>query len=780
MAHGGDVRVGGLGSHPLRDRKQWADLELSGFPGRPSESADGAGHSAASAPPAGPGRVDAGTLVADPEPVVSDPSVPEKDADDAPAAGSRPRRALEDPSDPEAVEDWPEPWKFADGVSLRPWQADAVTAWENAGHAGIVQAVTGTGKTMVGIAAISAALDAGLRCVVLVPTITLRTQWVAALAETLPEADVVGDPKEFADWHVLVCTVQTAMNHQYLLARQAGMVIADECHRCGSPKFSRALRDHYEWRLGLSATVERGDEGDQVIGRYFSGICFDLRYDRAVAEGLIAPYDVALVGVPLGDRERVRYEKLTDALTDVARALRSRTDIPEEPFPAFISAVNQLANDRGSRYSRLARKYLADFSNRKKLLAASQMKYRVIKLLEPVVRGSHGALVFTQTKESAERAADILGNLGISSGAVHSGQDSEQREERLYEFAAGETKALAAPRILDEGVDVPEADLGIVVASNNSRRQMIQRMGRVLRVKRDGGPARFAVLYGIGTVEDPHHTEEMPAFYRECLPWARRSAEFDLSGKGQAAALIGFLGADPNEGKWDYASGSGSRADEHPATTARTSPASAATPMSDNDLGIGPDEPATAITAAQRKAAGSRLNEIGAVLGMKTGDRLLKKIGPVRRWLERHALTWRTCLDACPDGISELSISASELAIMTRACVSLESWIPGPSSRSGSHIREKDAGHYLQFLWGAMLAIRSQYATAYQVLMARWGRVSDQAERFDDIAAALGIDERRAHVLYDWGLESCWTLMKGIARRSRPSEITLRKVPGRA
>lgn len=776
VAHDGDVRIGGLGSHPLRDRKLWASLEFSDFPGRPPTPTDRDESTVRSSAPAHTGQAAAG-LMADPEPAVAAQMVPAPDVEGAPLAGSRPRRALEDSGDPGPMEDWPEPWKFADGVRLRPWQTDAMAAWENAGHIGIVQAVTGTGKTMVGIAAISAALDAGLRCVVLVPTITLRTQWVAALAATLPEADVVGSPKEFADWHVLVCTVQTAMNHQYLLARQAGMVIADECHRCGSPKFSRALRDHYEWRLGLSATVERGDEGDRVIRDYFRGICFDLRYDRAVADGLIAPYDVALVGVPLEDGERSRYEKLTDTLTDVSRALRARTDVPDEPFPAFISAVNQLANDRGSRHYRLARKYLADFSNRKKLLAASRMKYRVIGMLGPVVKSSHGALVFTQTQDSAEKAADILGKLGISSGAVHSGQDAEQREERLYEFAAGQTKALAAPRILDEGVDVPDADLGIVVASNNSRRQMIQRMGRVLRVKRDGGSACFVVLYGIGTVEDPHHSGETPAFYQECLPWARKSKEFDLSRTGEASDLAVFLGGDPDEVAWEYASANGAGtavpSSVGPVAIVKT------TPMSDDALGLGADAPASGITMAQRTAADRRLRELGTVLGTKTGDKVLKKVGQVQMWLERHELTWRTCLGACPDGISELSISGSELATLARACASLESWSPGPSNRSDRGVPEADAGHYLQFLWGAMLAVQSHYATAYQVLMARWGRVSGQVERFDDIAAALGIDERRARALYDWGLESCWTLMRGIARRSRPSEITLRNPPDR-
>lgn len=62
---------------------------------------------------------------------------------------------------------------------------------------------------------------------------------------------------------------------------------------------------------------------------------------------------------------------------------------------------------------------------------------------------------------------------------------------------------MTAPQVLDEGIDVPAADLGIVLGASHSRRQMIQRMGRVLRRKPDGRPARFAIVFVEGTTEDP-------------------------------------------------------------------------------------------------------------------------------------------------------------------------------------------------------------------------------------------------------------------------------------
>jgi superfamily II DNA or RNA helicase len=81
--------------------------------------------------------------------------------------------------------------------------------------------------------------------------------------------------------------------------------------------------------------------------------------------------------------------------------------------------------------------------------------------------------------------------------------DMTERKKVFAAFESGEHELVAAPRLLDEGVDVPAADLAIVLASSRSRRQMVQRMGRVVRKKEDGRLARLAVLYVEGTAEDP-------------------------------------------------------------------------------------------------------------------------------------------------------------------------------------------------------------------------------------------------------------------------------------
>jgi RNA polymerase primary sigma factor len=102
----------------------------------------------------------------------------------------------------------------------------------------------------------------------------------------------------------------------------------------------------------------------------------------------------------------------------------------------------------------------------------------------------------------------------------------DDRKQGMEDFRSGASQILAAPRLLDEGIDVPEADLGIIVAANRSQRQMVQRLGRVIRKKADGRVGRLVVLYSKGTVEDPDVQGE--EFLGKVLPFAREVDFFDM------------------------------------------------------------------------------------------------------------------------------------------------------------------------------------------------------------------------------------------------------------
>ena len=209
--------------------------------------------------------------------------------------------------------------------------------------------------------------------------------------------------------------------------------------------------------------------------------------------------------------------KLLNQRTVVRRALRDHGGSTPAEGRARLEAVSHQTNrvapgsdaratscastERSMRPLR-AGQYLSPFNRRRELLAEREAKYEGLSKLEGAVRSARRVIIFTQTVRAAELATAELVDLGIDAQALHSALDMVERREVLARFARGHLHTIVAPQVLDEGVDVPDADLGIIVAASRWR-QMIQRMGRVLRPKNDGRLARFAVLYVQGTSEDP-------------------------------------------------------------------------------------------------------------------------------------------------------------------------------------------------------------------------------------------------------------------------------------
>ena len=141
--------------------------------------------------------------------------------------------------------------------------------------------------------------------------------------------------------------------------------------------------------------------------------------------------------------------------------------------------------------------------------------------------------MFTDSIATSERVCVGLRHAGLRVASLHSGHNHNERADHLRRFADGYLDAVVAPRVLDEGVDVPEADLAIIVAGSNTRRQMVQRMGRVLRRKADGRLARLGVLYLEHTTEDPSNGAH-EVFLGEVLGVAEDYKRFKQSDVGAA------------------------------------------------------------------------------------------------------------------------------------------------------------------------------------------------------------------------------------------------------
>ncbi|MHB1782792.1 MAG: DEAD/DEAH box helicase [Acidimicrobiales bacterium] len=417
------------------------------------------------------------------------------------AASARLARVPVRPSEPSAL---PAPFT----APLYAWQQEALEAWSRAARRGVVEAVTGTGKTRVGIAATLGELARRGQVLVLVPTVELQGQWVAELRIRLPGSVAIGRLGAGAgdtllSHDVVVAVVNSARALDVRPIRRGGLLVADECHRYASSVNHLALDERFTGRLGLSATYERDDGAHlELLDPYFGGTCYSLGYERAVADEVTAHFSVVLVGVRLEEDEQCRYDELTHEMAILRARLIAGFGLPPEPFDAFLRALIQLAETSDAGAS-LARRYRTAMLERRRLLADTPAKTEVLTWLTPAMRTADRTIVFTQSIAASERSCMILLAEGMRAGVIHSAMSGGARRDVLRRFAAGEIDVISAPRVLDEGIDVPAADLAVLVGASRSRRQMIQRMGRVLRRKPDGRAARFAVLYVEGTVEDP-------------------------------------------------------------------------------------------------------------------------------------------------------------------------------------------------------------------------------------------------------------------------------------
>lgn len=394
---------------------------------------------------------------------------------------------------------------------LFPWQVQALQNWRNTGGRGVIEAVTGSGKSMVAIQLLYHFIKAGRRCLVLVPSTALQEQWHCEIRRHLgfdPVSHIGGGPGSVyrPDSPVTIGVVNSVAQDAPFYTGHFDLLVADETHRYGALFFRRALLDTARFRLGLTATFERSDDGiKEVLKPYFNErTCLAYGFDRARRENVVARYGAVFVGVDLDPDEKLKYEEHGTTMTRKRNYLKSNwpQKYDDVSFGEFLGQA-VLASKRGDQEGMAARTYINAMTQRRKLLSESTVKTRCAESLAPAAKAASKFVFFCETRMAAESIADRLNASGLSVTSHHSGVPDQERSAILEGLKHGSLRGVVAVHTLDEGVDVPNLDLGVVVAGTKQRRQMIQRMGRVLRKKPDNRKAVFVVIYAKGTAEDP-------------------------------------------------------------------------------------------------------------------------------------------------------------------------------------------------------------------------------------------------------------------------------------
>ncbi|AZH25381.1 DEAD/DEAH box helicase [Haloplanus aerogenes] len=366
---------------------------------------------------------------------------------------------------------------------LRNYQREALDAWDANDRRGVLELPTGSGKTVIAVAAMAAL---GTPTLVVAPTVDLLTQWRRELETEfdVPVGQLGGGEQRLED--LTVSTYDSAYLRADDIGNRFGFVVFDEVHHLGGEGYRDVARLlAAPARLGLTATFERPDGAHEVIEELVGPVVYDLAVDDLAGDHL-ADYELRRIEVDLTDAERSAYEEAQGTFVDYLK-------------------TSNLSFSSGSDYQELVKRSGSDPRAREALLAKQEAREIMMNAdakVDALARlldrhRDDRVIVFTAHTDLVYRLSErfllpaITGETGAS-----------ERRAILDRFRQGTYSRIVTANVLDEGVDVPDANVAVVLSGSGSEREFTQRLGRILRPKADGGRALLYEVVSAETAEE--------------------------------------------------------------------------------------------------------------------------------------------------------------------------------------------------------------------------------------------------------------------------------------
>ncbi len=389
-------------------------------------------------------------------------------------------------------------------LKLREWQEKAFPLWWEKKR-GIIKVVTGGGKTFFAIYCLKRYLenDPQKSILIVVPSIALLDQWYDSLSQNFDDKEISlngGGEQTKIITKICISTIDSLKNIISLIDAENTLLIVDECHKIGTEKRGEMLTNAWHATLGLSATPER-DYDDNfyiIIKKILGDIIFDYDYIDAREDEVIVNFKLLYGYAALLPEEENKYKKFTKSIQRRAATIGGQ-DMNDYPLKMLIF-------------------------NRARLVKNSKNRIPYgIELIQKYERDSW--IVFTENKKQAKEFNKIVNKLkGFNSGIYNTDLNDDERQENLEKFKAGNLNVLVSCTALDEGFDMPEADGAMILSASSSKRQRIQRMGRVLRITANKENALIVTVYSSKT-EYEKLREESNRYKLEGVPvkWQQMS-----------------------------------------------------------------------------------------------------------------------------------------------------------------------------------------------------------------------------------------------------------------
>jgi superfamily II DNA or RNA helicase len=370
----------------------------------------------------------------------------------------------------------PTPWELRSDRRPFPHQAEALETWWKEGGRGVVVLPTGTGKTFLALMAIA---RTGRPALVVTPTIDLLNQWYGELkaAFGVPIGLLGGGSYDLQP--ITATTYDSAYIHLERWGNRFGLLVFDECHHLpGETYLQAAVGSIAPYRLGLTATPERVDGREQLLDRLVGPLVYR-REIKQLAGYFLAEYRTERVQVELSAEDQERYRLAREHYRNFVTQRGISMGSPSG-WQRFLMESCRSAEGRAA--------FLA-YREQKRLALAAPAKLQKLEALLDRHRDDR-VLIFTYDNATVYQIARRF----LVPAITHQTKTKE-RQQILERFHSGKYNVVVTSQVLNEGVDVPAANVGVILSGTGSVREHVQRLGRLLRKQDD----KQALLYEVVT-----------------------------------------------------------------------------------------------------------------------------------------------------------------------------------------------------------------------------------------------------------------------------------------
>ena len=367
------------------------------------------------------------------------------------------------------------------GFELEPYthQQEALQAWKQSQRQGVVVLPTAAGKTYLAQMAMKATPRTTL---IVVPTLDLMHQWYAQLEAAFPDLEVGllgGGSRDRTP--ILIATYNSAAIHAETIGNKYAFLIFDECHHLPTD-FFKVIAEYAiaPYRLGLTATPERTDGSHRFLDSLIGKIVYR-KNAKDLSGGALARHKIVSIKVKLSQQERIKYD----------HAIKTRNDFLRQSNISLSSLEGWQLFVQASARSPQGRRAMLAHREAKEIALGTDAKLRI--LIDLISKHyPERILIFTNDNATVYRISQEF-----LIPAITYQTPVKERHDILTRFKTGEYKTLVASHVLNEGVDVPDARIAIILSGTGSTREYVQRLGRVLRKGTEKN--KQAILYEVIT-----------------------------------------------------------------------------------------------------------------------------------------------------------------------------------------------------------------------------------------------------------------------------------------